>query len=139
MRRWESGKVAPTEEVEMQTRDGFSAVGAVVDDKAVTGLVELTLAGDLLGGGKEMAKNGMMFRRDGGMPSMVLLRNEQNVDRGLGGGIAEGDNMGILIDDVGFGLAVDDPFEDRFGHGPSFSTRWSGRGAAGRNGGRGPG
>ena len=113
------GKMTAAEKVEMEMRDGLPSVGPVIDDEAVTGLVELTLAGDLLGGGKEMAKNGMMFRRDGGMPSMVLLRDEQNVDRGLGGDIAEGDNMGILIDDVGFGLAVDDPFEDRFGHAPS--------------------
>jgi hypothetical protein len=33
--------VAATEKVEMEMGDGFSAVGAVVDDEAIPGLVEL--------------------------------------------------------------------------------------------------
>jgi hypothetical protein len=73
-----------------------------------------------LGGGKEMAKNGMMFRGDGGMAGMVLLRDEEDMNGGLRGDITEGEDVIILIDDVGFGFAVDDPLKDRFGHGPSF-------------------
>jgi len=103
----------------MEMGDGFSAVGSVVDDKAVAGLIELELAGDFLGGGKEMAKDGMIFRGDSGVAGVVLFGNQQDVDGGLGGDIAEGEDVIILIDDVGFGLTVDDPFEDCFGHGPS--------------------
>lgn len=112
--------MAATQKVKMEMGDGFSAVGAVVDDEAIPGLVELELAGDFLGGGKEMAKNGMMFRGDGGMAGMVLLGDEEDMNGGLRGDIAEGEDVIILIDDVGLGFAVDDPLEDRFGHGPSF-------------------
>lgn len=112
--------MAATQKVKMEMGDGFSAVGAVVDDEAIPGLVKLELAGDFLGGGKEMAKNGMMFRGDGGMAGMVLLGDEEDMNGGLRGDIAEGEDVIILIDDVGLGFAVDDPLEDRFGHGPSF-------------------
>jgi len=111
--------VAAPEQVKMEMGDGFAAVGAVVDDKAVAGLIELELAGDFLSGGKEMAKNGVMFRGDGGVAGVVLFRNEQDVDRGLGGNVTEREDVVVLVDDVGFGLAVDDPLEDGFGHGPS--------------------
>lgn len=112
--------MAATQKVKMEMGDGFSAVGAVVDDEAIPGLVKLELAGDFLGGGKEMAKNGMMFRGDGGMAGMVLLGDEEDMNGGLRGDIAEGEDVIILKDDVGLGFAVDDPLEDRFGHGPSF-------------------
>ena len=109
-----------TQKMKMKVGDSFPAVRSVVHDKAVSGLVQFQLAGDFLGGGEEMAEDGMMLRRNGGMARVVLLRNEENVNRGLGSDVAEGEDMGILIDDVGLGFAVDDPFEDRFGHGPSF-------------------
>jgi len=104
----------------MEMGNGFPAIGPVVYDEAVSGLVQFQLAGDFLGGGEEMAEDGMMFRRNGGMACMVLLGDEEDVDRGLRSDVAEGEDMGILVDNVGLGFAVDDPFEDRFGHGPSF-------------------
>jgi len=109
-----------TQKMKMKVGDSFPAVRSVVHDKAVSGLVQFQLAGDFLGGGEEMAEDGMMFRRNGGMACMVLLGDEEDVDRGLRSDVAEGEDMGILVDNVGLGFAVDDPFEDRFGHGPSF-------------------
>ena len=101
----------------MQMRDGLPSVGPVIDDKAVTGLVELTLAGDFLGRREEMAENFMMFRRHGGMPGMVLLGYQQNVDGGLRGDIAKRKDVVVLVNDVGLCFPGDDPFEDRFRHG----------------------
>jgi hypothetical protein len=106
--------------MEMEVGNGFPAVRSVVDDQTVAGLIQFQLAGDFLGSGEEMAKDGVMFRGDGSMARMVLLRNQENVDRGLRSDVAEREDVGILVDDIGLGFAVDDPFEDRFGHGPSF-------------------
>ena len=114
------GEVAAAEKVKMEMGDSFPTVGAVVDDEAIPGLVELPLAGDFLGSSKEIAKNGMIFRGDGGMAGMVLLGDEEDMNGGLRSDITEGEDVIILIDDVGFGFAVDDPLKDRFGHGPSF-------------------
>lgn len=111
--------MAPAEKVEMEMGDSFPAVGAIVDDEAVAGLIEFELAGDLLGSGEKVAENRVIFRGNGGMAGMVLFGNEKNVDRGLGGDVAEGQDVIVLVDNVGFGLAVDDPLEDGFGHGPS--------------------
>ena len=112
--------MAAAKKVKMEMWNGLAAVGAVVDDQAIPGLVELELAGDLLGGGKQMAEDRVMFRGDSRVAGVVMFGNEQDMDGGLGGDIAEGENVIILVDDFGFDLAVDDPFEDRFGHGPSF-------------------
>ena len=104
----------------MEVGDGFAAVGAVVDDEAIAGLVEFELAGDFLGGGEEMAEDGVVFGGYGGVAGVVLFGDEEDVDGGLGGNVTEGEDVVVLIDDVGWDLAIDDPFEDRFGHGPSF-------------------
>ena len=128
-----------TQKMKMKVGDSFPAVRSVVDDEAVAGLVEFELAGNFLGGGEEMAEDGVVFGGYGGVAGVVLFGDEDDVDGSLGGDVAEGEDVVVLIDDVGRDFAVDDPFEDRFGHGPSFSTRWLGRGAGGRNGGRGPG
>ena len=112
--------MAAAKKMKVEMRNGLATVGAVIDDKTVTGLIELQLSGDFLGGGKEMTKDGVMFGRDGAMAGMVLLGDEQDVDGGLGRDVAESENVFVLINDVGLGFAVDDPLEDRFGHRPSF-------------------
>jgi hypothetical protein len=104
----------------MKVGDGFPAVGAVVDDQAVAGLVEFQLAGDLLGGGEKVAEDGVVFGGDGGVAGVVLFGDEKNVDGGLGSDVPKGEDVVILIDNVGRHFAVDDPFKDRFGHGPSW-------------------
>ena len=77
--------MAAAEKMKMKMRNGLAAVGAVVDDQAIPGLVELELAGNLLSGGKQMAEDRVMFRGDGRVAGVVLFGNEQDVDGGLGG------------------------------------------------------
>lgn len=112
--------MATTEEVKVKMGNRFSAVWSVVHDQTISILLQLQLAGDFLGGREEMAENVMMFRGHGGMPGMVLLGNEQNVDRGLRGDIPERENVLVLINDVGLRFPGDDPFEDRFWHGTPY-------------------
>jgi len=112
--------VAAPKEVKVEMGNGFPAVGAVVDHEAVTGLVEFQLPGDFLGGGEKVAENGVVFRGDGGVAGVVLFGNEKDMDGGLGGDVAKGQDVLVLVDNVGLGFTVDDPFKDRFGHRPSF-------------------
>lgn len=68
--------MATAEEVEMKMRNRFSAIGSVIDDETVAGLIKLQLAGDFLGCGKELVENRVIFGGDGGMAGVVLLGDE---------------------------------------------------------------
>jgi hypothetical protein len=50
----------------------------------------------------------------------MFFRDEKNVNGGLGGEITEGEDVIILVKDIGRDLAVDDAFEDGFGHWASY-------------------
>ena len=112
--------MAAAEQVKMKMGDGFPAVWPVVDDEPVAGLIQLELSGDFLGSRKEMAEDVVVLGGHGGVAGVVLFGNEENAVGGLRGDVTKGQNVFVLIDDVGLGFAVDDPFEDRFGHEPSF-------------------
>ena len=100
--------------------DGFAAIGAIIDDEAITGFFELALAGDPLGGDEEMSEEGMILGRDGTVAGVMFFWNDKNVDGGLGGEITEGEDVIILVENIGGEFAVDDPLEDGFGHRASY-------------------
>ncbi len=100
--------------------DSFAAIGAVINDEAVAGFVELALASDPLGGDEEMGEEGMIFGGDGTMAGVMFFWNDKNVDGCLGGEITKSEDVIILVEDIGGELAVDDAFEDGFGHRASY-------------------
>ncbi len=104
----------------MKVGDSFAAIGAVINDEAVPGFVELALASDPLGGDEEMGEEGMIFRGDGTMAGVMFFWNDKNMNGGLGSEITKGENVIILVEDIGGELAVDDAFEDGFGHRASY-------------------
>jgi len=108
--------VASSEKMEMKMGDCFPPVRSVIDDQAVTRFVQLELPAHVLCGCEELAENGAVLGRNRSMPSMVFFWDNQDVNGGLGGGIAEGNGMIILIDDVSGHLAIDDALENRLGH-----------------------
>ena len=59
----------------------------------------------------------MILGGHGAVSGVVFFRNEKDVCRGLGGDIPKGENVIVLVQNVGLGFAVDDLFEDRFSHG----------------------
>jgi hypothetical protein len=59
----------------------------------------------------------MILGGHGAVSGVVFFRDEEDVCRGLGGDIPKGENVIVLVQDVGLGFAVDDLFEDRFSHG----------------------
>ena len=68
--------MASSEQVEVEMGDRFASVGAVIDDQSVAGFVQMELATDALGGGEELAENGMIFGRNGRVAGMVLFGNQ---------------------------------------------------------------
>jgi len=102
--------------VEVKVGDCFSTIRAVIYDEAVSCFFELALAGNALGGDEEMSEEGMILGRNGAVAGMMFFRDEKDVDGGLGGEITEGEDVIILVEDIGRDFAVDDAFEDGFGH-----------------------
>ena len=104
----------------MKVGDGFSTIGAIIDDEAIAGFFELALAGNALGGDEEMSEEGMILGGNGAVAGVMFFRDEKDVDGGLGGEITEGEDVIILVKNIGRNLAVDDAFEDGFGHRASY-------------------
>ncbi len=100
----------------MKMGNSFPAIGAIIDDEAVAGFVELALASDSLGSDQEMCEEGMSFGGYGTVAGVMFFWNDKNVDGGLGGEITEGEDMIILVENIGGEFAVDDAFENGFGH-----------------------
>ncbi len=100
----------------MKMGNSFPAIGAIIDDEAVAGFVELALASDSLGSDEEMCEEGMSFGGYGTVAGVMFFWNDKNVDGGLGGEITEGEDMIILVENIGGEFAVDDAFENGFGH-----------------------
>ena len=104
----------------MKVRNCFSTIGAIIDDEAIACFFELALAGNALGGDEEMSEEGMILGRNGAVAGVMFFRDEKDVDGGLGGEITEGEDVIILVKNIGRNLAVDDAFEDGFGHRASY-------------------
>ena len=104
----------------MKVRNCFSTIGAIIDDEAIACFFELALAGNALGGDEEMSEEGMILGRNGAVAGVMFFRDEKDVDGGLGGEITEGEDVIVLVEDIGRDLAVDDAFEDGFGHRASY-------------------
>ena len=104
----------------MKVGDGFSTIGAIIDDEAIAGFFELALAGNALGGDEEMSEEGMILGGNGAVAGVMFFRDEKDVNGGLGGEITEGEDVIILVKNIGRNLAVDDAFEDGFGHRASY-------------------
>ncbi len=104
----------------MKVGDGFAAIRAIIDDESIASFFELAQTGNPLGGDKEMSEEGMILGRDGAVAGVMFFWNDKNVDGCLGGEITEGEDVFILVENIGGEFAVDDAFEDGFGHRASY-------------------
>ena len=85
----------------MKVGYGFAAIRAIIDDKAVAGFVELALASDSLGSDEEMCEEGMSFGGYGTVAGVMFFWNDKNVNGGLGGEVTEGEDVIILVENIG--------------------------------------
>ena len=107
----------------MEVRDGFSAVGTVVNDEAVACGSYVFAAGDVSGGEEEVAEEALIIGLSGSDAGNVFFGNDEDVDRGLGGDVAKGETLVVFEDDVGGDFAGDYFFEK--GHASWRLSSWA--------------
>lgn len=111
------GELAAAEEVDVQMRDGFAAVGAVVDDEAVA-LGEIEVAGDARGDEEEVAEEGLLGAGGVGEARNGFLGDDEDVDWRLGADVVKGVAELVLVGGRAGDFAVDDALENgAVGHG----------------------
>ena len=111
----------------MDVEHGLTRAGAGVEDKAeiAVGL----LRGDRVRQSDEFRQEVGVARGEFDDVAVLLrLRDHQQVDRRLGGDVADGERVLCLGDDLGRDLALQDAGEHRrLAHGPSLSAGYPGR------------
>jgi hypothetical protein len=97
----------------VEVRDGLAAVRAVVDYHAEAVFRAAEVGGNLSGGEKKVAEDGLVFGRCLADACDDLVRDDENVNRRLRGNIAEGEAYVIAVDYIGGDLAVADFLKNR--------------------------
>ena len=102
----------------MEVRDGFTAVGAVVDHEAkATGEVEFP--GENACGKKEVSEERLVACGGFAHAGNEFFWNDQQVDGSLRLDVVQDDAEVVLMLDLGGDFTVDDALEDGLGHGAS--------------------
>jgi hypothetical protein len=102
--------------VDVEVRDAFAGVGAVVDDEAeAAGEVEFFR--DDSGGDEEMAELGFVGWRGFADAGDECLWDDQEMDGRLGLDVVDDDAAVVLVLDLRGDFAVDDSLEEGFRHG----------------------
>ena len=97
-------------------RDGFAAVGAVVDHEAKAA-GEVEFLGENAGGEKEVAEERLVGGGGFTHAGNEFFWNDQKMDRSLRLDVMQDDAEVVLVLDLGGNFAVDDALEDGFWHG----------------------
>lgn len=106
----------------MEVRDGFAAVGAVVDHETKAA-GEFEFLGENAGREQQVAEERLVGGRGLAHAGNELFWNDQKMDRSLGLDVVQDDAEVVLVLDLGGDFAVDDALEDGFWHvGRSLST-----------------
>ena len=100
--------------MDVQVRDGFTAIAAVVDHQAVAGNSHSFAAGDFRRREQQMPEQGGVTRSRHTDPRHRLARDNQDMDRGLWRNITECHAVLILMYDDGGNLVGTDFFKQRF-------------------------
>ena len=86
---------------------GLAGIFLAVEDKAGTGLFKTQFLGDTLCLEKHLAHQFAVFGLHFHEAGNVLLGNDQEVDRGLGGDVVEGEHVVVFVDFLGGNFTLD--------------------------------
>ena len=100
----------------MEMRDGFAAVGAVVDHEAKAA-GEFEFLGENAGCEQQVAEERLVGGRGFTHAGNEFFWNDQQMDRCLRLDVMQNDAEVVLVLDLGGNFAVDDALEDGFWHG----------------------
>ena len=104
--------MSAAEEVDVEVRDGFAAVGAVVDDDTESIFVDALLFGDGGDAGHHVAEEGLIIVFGEGDAGDEFFGDEEEVSGGPRADVAEAEAEVVFVDDVGGDFAVDDFLEE---------------------------
>jgi hypothetical protein len=90
----------------------LARVGAVIQDQSVSRISDSLLSSHLFGGLKNLPQQLGVVVVGAGHVYDGLSRNDQDVHRGLGIDVSEGDAVVVLVDEVGGNLSRDDLLEE---------------------------
>jgi hypothetical protein len=107
--------------VDVEVRDTFAGVGAVVDDEAVTA-GEVEFFGYDSGRDEEVAELGLVGGRGFADAGDEFFGDDQEVDGSLRLDVVDDDAAVVLVLDLGGDFAVDDFLEEGFRHGGGMWT-----------------
>ena len=94
----------------MQMGDAFPAIGAIVDDDAVT-VIEILRLGQLCGNEQQVSKEWLVFCKSFREAWERLFRNDEDVYRCLRVDVADREGEIVLMDDLGGDFLIQDIFE----------------------------
>ena len=100
----------------MQMIDGLPAIGAAVDDHAVT-VLQAEFFGEIADHEPQMGDQRRVVIGKCIEIGDLLLRNHQHMRRRFWRNIAKRQAAIILVHNVGGNFTIDDAFENRLGHG----------------------
>jgi hypothetical protein len=100
--------------MEMKVVDGLSAIRATIHDDAIP-ILQLQLPGQILHHDPQVAEEVLIRILHGIDRRDFLPGNDQYMGRRLGIDIAECQTMLVLVHDIRWDFAINDPFEDGFG------------------------
>lgn len=108
------------DQMQVQVKDGLTAVDARVRDETVTVLIDPFLFCEFPGGREEMPDQLLVLRLERIDRFDVAVRHDQDVRRRDRVDVAEGGHLLVAVDDGRFGFVRNDLAEDaRVGHGCS--------------------
>lgn len=106
--------MSAAQQVDVEVRDGFAAVRAVIDDRAETCLGYPELARHFSCGEQKMTENFLIRRAGFAESGNGFTGNDQDMRGGLRRNIPEGTTDLIAVDDVRRDLTVVNFFKKRF-------------------------
>lgn len=105
-----------TQDVHVGMPHGLATILTGIGDEAVTGDVDALLAGDLRGEPEDFGREPGVCLGDGRHVREVLKGDHQDVHRGLGFDVTEGNRTVSPRDDLGWDVARGDPAKKAFAH-----------------------
>ena len=109
-------QAAPAQDVAVEVRNGFAAVGSAVDDESIAALLEAKSCGDIGGCKQQMAQDQVIIGRGFSDSGNGFLGNEQHVHRGLRFDVPERQHAIVLVNDLSRNFAGDNFFKEGLAH-----------------------
>jgi hypothetical protein len=110
---WRPCQGPTAEQMDVEMRDRFAAIGPVINDEAEAGVMEAFLLRDGLRDDEEVAEQFLVLSGSDRDTGNFPLRNDKDVDGRLGMGVVKRNAGFVLVDNPGGDFPGDDAGEDR--------------------------